>query len=286
MAVAGVAGRHHAIEHVDAAAHPFHQILRLAHPHQVARLVGRDLRADVIQDAVHVFLGLTHRQTADRIAVEADLQQTVEGDIPQRLVDGALNDAEQGVLVAQCIKLLAGALGPAQGHLHGLARLFVGRRIGRALVEDHHDVGAQIVLDLHGFLGVEEDLLAVDGMTEMHPLLGDLANVTQAEHLETTGVGQDGALPVHEIMQIPVGAHHRLTRPQPEVEGVAKQDLGAGLAHLFRGHPLDGAVGTDRHEGRGLDHTALEYQLTATGATICGFQFKFHCYLDSVRETV
>ncbi|MNM82496.1 hypothetical protein D3C81_945280 [compost metagenome] len=93
-------------------------------------------------------------------------------------------------------------------------------------------------------------------------------------------------MPLHEIMQIPVGAHHRLARPQPEVEGVAKQDLGAGLAHLFRGHPLDGAVGADRHEGRGLDHTALEYQLTATGATICGFQFKFHCYLDSVRETV
>ena len=29
-------------------------------------------------------------------------------------------------------------------------------------------------------------------MTEVHPLLGDLADVPQAEHLETTGVGQDG----------------------------------------------------------------------------------------------
>ena len=123
-------------------------------------------------------------------------------------------------------------------------------------------------------------------MTEVHPLFGDLANVTQAEHLETAGIGEDGALPVHEVVQVAVGAHHRLTRPQPEVEGVAKQDLGTGLTHLFRSHPLDGAVGADRHEGRGLDHATLEHQLTATGTPIGGFQFKFHCYLYSVRETV
>ena len=30
----------------------------------------------------------------------------------------------------------------------------------------------------------------------------------------------------------------------------------------------------------------LEHQLTATGTPIGGFQFKFHCYLYSVRETV
>jgi hypothetical protein len=177
MTVAGVAGRHHAVEHVDTAAHPFHQILRLAHPHQVARLVGRNFRADMVKDAMHVLFGLTHGETADRVTVEADLKETVQRHIPQRFVDRTLDDAEQGVLVAQRIELVAGALGPAQGHLHGLARFLVSGRVRGALVEDHHDVGTQIVLDLHGLLGVEEDLLAVDGMTEVHALFGDLADV-------------------------------------------------------------------------------------------------------------
>ena len=48
VAVAGVASRHDAVEHVDTTAHPFHQIFWLADTHQVARLVGRDFRADVL----------------------------------------------------------------------------------------------------------------------------------------------------------------------------------------------------------------------------------------------
>ena len=46
-AVARVAGRHHAVEHVDAVRHARHQVFRRAHAHQVVRLVGRQLRADV-----------------------------------------------------------------------------------------------------------------------------------------------------------------------------------------------------------------------------------------------
>ena len=120
-------------------------------------------------------------------------------------------------------------------------------------------------------------------MTEVDARFGDLANMAQAEHLETTGVGQDRALPVHEVMQIAVGTHHFLTRTQPEVEGVTQQDLGAGFTHFFRGHPLDGAVCPDRHKGRRLYHTTFEDQLTATGTAVGGFQFKFHCYLGCVR---
>ncbi len=59
---------------------------------------------------MHVLFGFAHGQTTDRITVETDLQQPLEGDIPQIFVDRALDDAEQGILVAQRIKLVAGAL--------------------------------------------------------------------------------------------------------------------------------------------------------------------------------
>ena len=44
--------------------------------HQVSWFIGRDLRADVLQNTVHVFLRLTNRQTADSVAIKANLYQT------------------------------------------------------------------------------------------------------------------------------------------------------------------------------------------------------------------
>ena len=49
--VAAVAGRHHAVEHVDAARDRFEQILRRADAHQVARPIGRQHRRDLVDDA-------------------------------------------------------------------------------------------------------------------------------------------------------------------------------------------------------------------------------------------
>jgi hypothetical protein len=39
------------------------------------------LRADMLQNAVHVFLRLTHSQTADSVAIKAYLYQTFNRDI-------------------------------------------------------------------------------------------------------------------------------------------------------------------------------------------------------------
>ena len=64
---------------------------------------------------MHVLFRLTHGKTADRVTIEADLQQAVQRHIPQRFVDGTLDDAEQGVLVAECIELWRGSAWPSAG---------------------------------------------------------------------------------------------------------------------------------------------------------------------------
>ena len=119
----------------------------------------------------------------------------------------------------------------------------------------------------------------------MDALLGDLTDIAKAEHLETAGVGQDRSFPLHKIVQIAVQLHDLLTRAQPQVEGVAENNLRAGGFHLFRRHPFDGAVGANGHKGRCFHHAALKHQATAAGATVGGIQFKFHA-CSCVRKTV
>ncbi len=111
MAVARVAGRHHAIEHVHAARDRFDQVLRPAHAHQVAGAVFWQLRACVFEHCVAFGLGLTDRQATDRIAVKTNRFQSLRRLGPQVVVHTALDDAEQRRVVA-FMRTLA-AFGPA-----------------------------------------------------------------------------------------------------------------------------------------------------------------------------
>ena len=73
--------------------------------------------------------------------------------------------------------------------------------IRRAVIEGHHDVGPQVVLDLDGLLGGHRDATAVDDRLEVDPGLVDLIDVAHGENLVAARVGQDGTVPVHEAMQ-------------------------------------------------------------------------------------
>jgi hypothetical protein len=110
------------------------------------------------------------------------------------------------LLVAEAIKCCrASACAQRSDSSIDLRRLFVGG-VGRALVEDHHDVRAQRVLDLHRILGTMNSLSPLIGDWKRTPSFADLAQVAQAEHLEAAGVGQDRAVPAHEAVQAAVGA--------------------------------------------------------------------------------
>ena len=65
MAVARIAGRHHAVEHVDAGLNRMHQILRRTDTHQVTRLVRRHFGRGMSEDARHVFFRFADRKAAD-----------------------------------------------------------------------------------------------------------------------------------------------------------------------------------------------------------------------------
>ncbi len=167
-------------------------------------------------------------------------------------------------------------LGPTQRALHGEPRLLLGGRVGGALVEDHHHVGAQRALHRHGLLGAHEDLGAVHRRAEVHALFGDLAHGAQREDLEAAGVGEDRFLPLGEVMQVAVGLDHLHAGTQPQVEGVAEDDLGADLGNRLRRHPLDGAIGAHRHEGGCLDAAPGKGEAAAARPAIAGQALEGH----------
>ena len=72
LAVAARAGRHHAVEHVDAAGDRCEQILRRADAHQIARPILRQHGSGRLDHVEHRGLPFADRQPADGIAVEAD----------------------------------------------------------------------------------------------------------------------------------------------------------------------------------------------------------------------
>ena len=147
-----------------------------------------------------------------------------------------------------------GARRPPQGQGRGLDHFGFRRRVARTLIQADHDVHPQGLLEAHHGLRGEEMAGAVQMRPEGHALLAHGAQGRQAEDLVAAGVGEDGAVPVHEAVQPPQGLDGRNPGPQVEVIGVAQDDAGADFVQVLRGQGLHRGVGPHRHEHRGFDH--------------------------------
>ena len=139
------------------------------------------------------------------------------------------------------------------------ARFLLGRRIRRALVEDHRDVRIEVALHLHRALGRQHHRIAVDRRAEAHALLRDLAQRRQAEDLKAARVGQDRPFPVHEA-DAGRRAHASTSMPGRSIRwNVLPRMICAPMpVELLGRHRLDGAVRADRHERRRLDDAARQ----------------------------
>src|SRR6516225_8947448 len=81
-AMASIAGRQDAVEHVDAALDRLQQILRRTNSHQVARPLDRQMRHGPLDQGKHHGLRLTDRKSADGIAVKAYIDDTARARPP------------------------------------------------------------------------------------------------------------------------------------------------------------------------------------------------------------
>ena len=110
----------------------------------------------------------------------------------------------------------------------------------------------------------------------MDALLRNLAHLAETVDLESPGIGQYGAVPVHEIMQVTMQADDFCPGTQPEMECIPEDDTGSRLLQFLRRHGLDRAIGTNRHENRRLHDTATKCEAVSSGSPIGSQGFKFH----------
>ena len=164
---------------------------------------------------------------------------------------------------------LIAALRPATRQIHGTLHVAALGRIADALVELHADVAPQLLRDGHIVLGRPEHVGAVVvGCNEAHTLVGELDGVGVAEHLKAAGVGEDGAVPVHELMQAAHLSNEVGTRTHGEVVGVGEHDLRAQVADRLPRDALDRGTRAHRHKDGRLDVAVRRVQHAGAGVRL------------------
>ena len=181
--VARVPRRHDAIEHVDAAQHRLDDVLRPADAHQVARLVPRASAAPALRARAGAPLrsrrprGRRWRGPAKPICLER-LERCRAQVARARRPARCRTECPEGPPRST----RDGRAAPSASTAPSKRAPRFGRRIRRAFIEAHRDVGAEHALDAHRLLGRQEHRRAVDRRAKARALLGDLAHLLARLH--------------------------------------------------------------------------------------------------------
>ena len=98
--------------------------------------------------------------------------------------------------------------------------------------------------------------------------IGDFSNIGEAKHLETAGIGKNGAIPAHEAMQSAQFSDEFITRSKRKMIGITEQNLRADRAKLFGSQTLDSPLSSHRHENGSVNDTMRCFELTEPGAVV------------------
>ena len=125
--------------------------------HGVAGFVPGQVGGAVLDGAQHFFLRLAYRYAANGVAVEIHGGQFLGAGAAQVGIHGALHDAEVVLQPRAAHGLVLihpgfAALGPAQGEPQGFFGILAVAGVGRAFIEEHGDIAAQVGLDFHAAL--------------------------------------------------------------------------------------------------------------------------------------
>ena len=164
--VASVPCRHDTVEHVNAAFDGFEDVDGCSDAHEVAWAVGGKNVVDNLNHLIHHLRRFAYGQSADSVAFGVELSDEAGTLLTQVFVRAALYDREERLRIAVVRFRLAetfhAATKPAVGQVEASPGIGVVGCAWRALVESHHDVGADSALDVHDALRREEVAASVD----------------------------------------------------------------------------------------------------------------------------
>ena len=97
---------------------------------------------------------------------------------------------------------------------------------------------------------------AVQQALELHSIFGNLAELLQTPHLESTAVRQHRAVPAHELLHATRFRNQLCARSQIKVVRIRKNNLSIEFADVAASKPLDRRRSPYRHK-HGRRHIAV-----------------------------
>ncbi len=267
-AVARQAGGQHAIEHIHSTADALDEIVGGADPHQVAGFVFRKRGSHHFNRSEHFIFRLADRKPTNGVPRKTECTDISSGLLAQVFEDTTLDDAKERLIRAGfgC----QAALRPVMGAQHGLLVVCIIGGVG-TFIESHDDIGIQIFLDGNGLLRGEPVQGAIDMAFKCDTILINAAQPTQRKDLKAARIGENGAIPMHELMQATQFVDEVITGAQIQMIGVGKDDGGIDLQQLLGSDSFNCCLSADRHEDRGgnFPMRSLEYAGAGVSITRC-----------------
>ena len=258
--VAGVAGGHHAVAHIDSALDELEQIPWRSHSHHVAGVVLRQNVGAEVGDFVHGFSRFAHGKAAHGVSVGAKFGNAFNRLLAQVLVHAALDDSKKLLVVTVnrrvFLEPLHGLGGPLECEFKAMFGFLGGARERSAFVERHDDVGADFALGVHHACGAKKVLRSVENAPKFNAFGGDFAKVLEAPYLESTAVRKNGTIPAHEFVNAACFRDAGRGGAQIQVVGVGENDFCLDVLQLGGSDRLDGRFGAYRHKDGGC-HVAV-----------------------------
>ncbi len=109
---------------------------------------------------------------------------------------------------------------------------------------------------------------------ELHAVLGELAQIAEAEDLEAAGVGEDGLVPRHELLHPSELADGFDAGAEIKMVGVVEQNLDVELVEHILRHALDRGDGADGHEDRSPNLAVRGDEAAGARRAASGFNLK------------
>ena len=131
-------------------------------------------------------------------------------------------------------------------------------------------------LDAHALLGTHKNASAVHMGLEVYAFLPNAAQFGKGKHLESAAVGEDGTIPVEELMQTAQLVNHAVAGTDVQMVRVGQLDLTVQIVEIHGGDTaLDGGTGAHIHENRRFNGAVYGLEPSAAGASFFFEKRKF-----------
>ena len=192
MSMAAVTAWIYAVKEINTTFNTFQNICRCSHTHQVSRFILRKIWNYRIQDSVHLFMGFSNCQTANRIAIQIHFRDCFGMLNTDIFINSTLVDSKQKLFFVNGIRQTVQSCHfcfttgkPSCGSVYRLLHIIPVSHTAGTFIKCHGNSGSKIGLDLHTLFRTHKNLMSVNMGIKINSLFFDLSQLCKGKHLES-----------------------------------------------------------------------------------------------------